>query len=491
MILIVLVLAAFLRLYKIDQYMTFLGDEGRDAIIVKDMLVNYHIPAIGPTTSVGNIYSGPLYYYMMGISMVGTLSPVAAAVMNALIGVATVFLIYWLTKKLFDEISGLIAAFLYSISPVAIIYSRSSWNPNPVPFFTLLSFISFYKFHETRNYKWLWLVGLFVAAAVQMHFICLVLVGIFGVLWILEYLQDKKQSSNLIRGGLGAIVSFLILFIPWFLFEIKHGYPNIKGLFNLFFGSNAAIGSGNIIFRVWDVLNKLIGDYLGGSDSLVTTAVLFLLGAILFRLVKSKKVILYREYINYLLIFFWFILGVLGISLFKGNIYDHYLGFVSPTIYILLGSVWYYFMKIPRLFNLSKKIFPILAILIGIGLSYINLSNSPLLYSPNRQLQRTQEITKYVINETGGKDFNFALLAKNNYDSAYQFYFDIFGKKPKVVPMEKTSQLFVVCEDSPCQPINNPKYEIAAFGMSKVESVKDFEGAKVYKLVANPSGKPS
>ena len=48
----VLFLAAFFRLYRIDQYMIFLGDEGRDAIVIKAMVDVAHFPLIGPPTSV-------------------------------------------------------------------------------------------------------------------------------------------------------------------------------------------------------------------------------------------------------------------------------------------------------------------------------------------------------------------------------------------------------------------------------------------------------
>jgi len=47
MLVAVLLLAAFFRLYRIDEYMTFLGDEGRDALIMKRML-SLDFPLIGP-----------------------------------------------------------------------------------------------------------------------------------------------------------------------------------------------------------------------------------------------------------------------------------------------------------------------------------------------------------------------------------------------------------------------------------------------------------
>ena len=71
-------------------------------------------------------------------------------------------------------------------------------------------------------------------------------------------------------------------------------------------------------------------------------------------------------------------------------------------------------------------------------------------------------------------------------DSAYQFYLEVYGHKPETVPIRKTEQLFVVCEDILCQPVYNPKYEIAAFGWSKIQSELDFSGVKIYKLVPNP-----
>ena len=37
----ILLIGSFLRLYKIGEYMTFLGDEGRDAIIVRRLFTDF------------------------------------------------------------------------------------------------------------------------------------------------------------------------------------------------------------------------------------------------------------------------------------------------------------------------------------------------------------------------------------------------------------------------------------------------------------------
>ena len=125
--LFIILLALSLRLYRIDEYMTFLGDEGRDMLIMQKIWVEKDIPFIGPPTSVGNMYLGPLYYYMMAIPTgIFWMNPVSASVMVALIGTLTVGFIYYLSRIWFGKIAAFISALLYALSPVAITYSKSS-----------------------------------------------------------------------------------------------------------------------------------------------------------------------------------------------------------------------------------------------------------------------------------------------------------------------------------------------------------------------------
>lgn len=58
LLVIILVLGAYLRLYRIQDYMTFLGDEGRDVLVVKRMLIDHKFTLLGPTASVGGFFLG-------------------------------------------------------------------------------------------------------------------------------------------------------------------------------------------------------------------------------------------------------------------------------------------------------------------------------------------------------------------------------------------------------------------------------------------------
>ena len=53
LLILILLLAAFMRLYMISDYMTFLGDEGRDALVALGILQG-HFTLLGPRASAGN-----------------------------------------------------------------------------------------------------------------------------------------------------------------------------------------------------------------------------------------------------------------------------------------------------------------------------------------------------------------------------------------------------------------------------------------------------
>ncbi len=492
-ILLIFVTAAFFRFYDIPGYMTFLGDEGRDALVIKKLLTQGDIPFIGPPTSVGNVYLGPLYYYMMALPMaVFWLNPAAAAFQVALIGVLTTFSIYFLARHWFNPLSAAIVSFLYAISPITITYSKSSWNPNPAPFFALLSIFGFYKIHRQGIFMWFIFTGAFLAATIQMHYLALILVPIIGVLWLYELslsLRKKLPRKNIFIGTLGGVLAFWVVMLPLVLFDFKHNFLNFRAIQGLF-TSSGTLGLDHINLTTRAVMifkDDLVGRYLAGQQPvlaiILSLIIIFPIVWAFYQKLKNHQKLKWP----YLALTVYLIFGILGLTLYKQAIYDHYLGFLSPVPYLLLGAFIYLIPNIPILAR--KLTYGILGILF-FALVIVNLQKNPLQYPPNNQLSRTQEIAKFVIEKSGGEDFNFALLAEHNYDSAYQFYMEVYGYSPKKVPENKTSQLFVVCEDQICQPINSPKYEIAAYGYAKVSEEWTVNGLKVYKLIPNPLGKP-
>lgn len=480
-ILTLLLISAFLRFYRLPEYMMFLGDEGRDALMIQRILVEHDFPLLGPPTSVGNIYLGPLYYYMMAIPMaIWWLNPVAATGMVALIGVATVGLIYYLARNWFGVVPAILSATLYTISPVNIIYSRSSWNPNPAPFFALLAIAGLYRARQSNNFYWWILTSMALAAAVQMHYLALLLVPIFGLFWLFEYLH-RAHYQNFLLGTILGVVAFLLFMSPLAIFDFKYNFLNSRAMISMFSGNSTTLSFSILdkISKLVDIYqSKLISRYLTGGQVVLSWLISLLVLIPLFLIIKKRAV---QKFWPFWALGIWLTIGLLGLSFYKGEIYDHYLGFLNPVPYLLIGSV-------SSFLNRKKQVIFLVLLLVPLG--FINIQKNPLLTPPSNQLQRTKDVAHFIIEESDGKPFNFALLASQNYDAAYQFYLDAYGHKPKTLPLEKADQLFVVCEDVVCNPVGHAKYEIAAWGWAKIDKVSEAYGVKIYKLVANPNGKP-
>ncbi|MEK7112163.1 MAG: glycosyltransferase family 39 protein, partial [Patescibacteria group bacterium] len=251
---VIILVAAFLRLHKISEYMTFLGDEGRDAIIVRRLLVNFDPILIGPGTSIGNMYLGPLYYYMMAPALfLANYSPVGPSVQIALLGVGTTFFIWYIARRWFGKTAGVVSALFYALAPTVIIYSRSSWNPNIMPFFSLLTIWGTWKFWRERKFIWLPIIGISIAFALQSHYLGLLLIPVVTVFWLLTFLKIRKSESaqHFVRHTIYGIILFLVLMSPLVIFDVRHGWRNFAAMRTFFTERQTTVSA-----RPWNAIPK-------------------------------------------------------------------------------------------------------------------------------------------------------------------------------------------------------------------------------------------
>ncbi len=485
---VILLVGAFLRLYRISEYMTFLGDEGRDAIIVRRLLVNFDPILIGPGTSIGNMYLGPLYYYLMAPALFfANYSPVGPSVQIALLGVATVFFVWYIARVWFGKTAGIIAALFYALAPTVIIYSRSSWNPNIMPFFSLLTIWGIWKFWQERKFIWLPLIGMGVAFTLQSHYLGLLLTPVVAVPWLLTFFKIRKSESvrHFVRNTIYGIILFLVLMSPIVIFDARHGRRNFAAMRTFFIERQTTVSA-----RPWKAIPKMpelaqdITTRLLAGKNETVGKITFLAMIVLSIFVFAKRNSLNsKTRAAFGLLCLWLAASLIGLGLYKQEIYDHYYGFFFSAPFLLLGGISQYIVQ-------STKDIGKIALFVVLGLLFfVNLQNSPLKYPPNRQLQRSIEVAKKIEQEAGKEKFNLAVIAERNYEDGYQYFLekmetpviDIDAQRPETI----TNQLFVVCEmpKEKCQPTTNPKAEVANFGWSKIAGEWEVFGATVYKLV--------
>lgn len=496
LIISILICAGLVRLYRIGDYMTFLGDEGRDMLVVKHILEG-DPTFLGPRASAGDFFLGPIYYYFITPFLwLFNYDPVGPAVMVALFGIATVYLVYWIGKKFFNEKAGLFAAFLYALAPVVVRYSSSSWNPNVVPFFMLVLFIGLYFALKNKSIKLFGFVGITLGILMQLHYLATFIAVIVAASVLVCTWQKKTAFSVVLKRYvlfyLSIFIGFIVAFSPFLAFEIKHGFPNIRTIFAFIFSPTLNSSEGekvSFLAIVIDVCYRLVTKILifisgdSGWYEWVTTSIytlLFVLTAVAIYLLTKNQDRLFKT-----MFFLWLILGIVLFGFYKKPLYEYYFGFLFPLPFLLIGNLLSNTFSSSR-FPKSGKLIAILLCGVIVG---INISQLHIWREPNRQKQQMQTIAEFVLSKTDNKPFNFALVTPGNSDHAYRYFFELHDKSPvtienAVVDSQRnsvTDQLLIVCEHE-CSPLGHPLWEIAGFGSAEIVGEWDVSVVKVYKL---------
>lgn len=492
----ILIVAAFLRLYHISKYMTFLGDEGRDVIIAKHILEG-KFTLLGPRASAGDFFLGPIYYYMIvPFLWITKLDPVGPAIMVAIFGVMTVFLVYYLGKKIFDIKTGLFAASLYAVSPLIIAYSRSSWNPNPVPFFSILSLYLLYLGVKKNNLKLFLIVGILLGITMQLHYLAVFLgvVMFVFVMWGSWYIEKKFDFLGLVKKYLVIFIGFLLGLSPFLAFELKHGFPNVRTIIGFVFSnslhpeSHKSLSSitSDVFFRVFARLVTKFPPPEQVSTEIHLDLKIWQIATVVLAIASIWVLFKVKNKLGVILLLTWFVVGVTLFGFYKKSIYDYYFGFMFPIPFLLVGNLISITYERFRPSFLGK----ILALSFFVFLMIFNLQSAPFLSSPNDQRGQVKKISEFILNQAKGAPFNFALITGGNSDHAYRYFFEVEGNKSVDIqnsitdPARKsvTSQLFVVCELNPCQPLGHPLWEVAGFGRAEIVNMWDVSVVKVYEL---------
>ncbi len=459
---VILIVAAYLRLHDIAGYMTFLGDEGRDVLVVKRMIVDHKFTLLGPTASVGGFFLGPIYYYfMLPFLWAWQLNPVGPAIMVAIFGIATVWLVFTVGKDFFDPVVGLIAASLYAFSPLVIAYSRSSWNPNLVPFFSLL------LIYLLKKQKLLW-AGIVLGIGLQLHYLFLFMV-VVAALWI----RNPKKLLFVLLG-------FLIGYSPFLAFEFRHGFPNTGTVFRFVLSGGDTGITANYWTIVDDVLFRSFGRllYRLPDGSLWTKLPVWQLYA--WFIATRATIVLSFIYLvknRQWLLFLWLATVVFLFGFYQKGIYDYYFGILFPLPFLVAGMLLRH-MKMAGMILWALLLF-------------FNWQGRPFLYEPNNQLAQARRIAETALAHTGGKPFNFALVTGANSDHVYRYFFEIAGQAPVTIENNQvdpqrtsvTDQLIVICELSDCKPLGHPLWEIAGFGRAEIVGTWDVPFVKIFRLV--------
>ena len=137
-IILILLSSTTVRLLSLDKLMVFTPDESYILYIVQTIVKDFHIIWIGVNALGFDFYMGPGWvYFLYPFVAIFKNEPIVVGIISSLIGVITVWVIYWFGKKLYNKKVGLLASLFYGLSSLTVFYDQQPY-PSAVPLLSLL-----------------------------------------------------------------------------------------------------------------------------------------------------------------------------------------------------------------------------------------------------------------------------------------------------------------------------------------------------------------
>ncbi len=240
----ILVVGIFLRTYQFHDFLRFNADQSRDAGVVSSYIEGKSpLPLLGPKAGGTDFRVGPAFYYFQIVSakIFGN-APVVMAYPDLLFSILAIPLLFFFLRKYFDVRTALLLSALFVVSLYAVKYSRFAWNPNSLPFWSIL-FLS--ALHEVATAKgevkkwWSVLAGIALGVGMQLHtlsllFFPIMTAGVFVFLFFESRMQDVSKGIG-VRMQWRSLIIMLVLALflnaGQIVNEIRTGGENTASFF--------------------------------------------------------------------------------------------------------------------------------------------------------------------------------------------------------------------------------------------------------------------
>lgn len=223
-LLLIIVLAAFLRFDRLPQLMPLIGDQGRDFLAAQTALQTKELPLLGISSSIPRFKQGPIHvWFLIAILAIFGNDPVYAGILAATLGVLAVIAIYLLVERYLGRFIATISALILATAPLAVTQSRLAFCTDAIPLFSVMFLWRIWKKPQNiRDFLWL---GLAFALLFQFELATVPLVVLIGIkIWRTRRIWPIKYSVINALTGIG----FGLL--PQLLFDLTHKFQQI-GLF--------------------------------------------------------------------------------------------------------------------------------------------------------------------------------------------------------------------------------------------------------------------
>ena len=489
-IILIILVGLFLRLYRIQEFYMFLADQGRDALIVKRIALLQNFPAIGPSSSIGEVFLGPFYYYLVApFLLLARLNPVGLAIGVALISAVGIYFAYSVVKKTLSDKGALFFFFLITFSFELVRISRFSWNPNLLPYFSFATLYFFTQALEEKNTHTIRdsaLFGLFFGLSFQLHHLAGLLALPIAAYFIIILIQRKKISLLIVP--FISLALFLTTLVPLVIFEFRHQFLNTRNLISVFTQQNI-VSTGPLYKRVFDINTAFI-EYVFRfkfPPLLALGITLLVLGCASWKLSKKSNNFVLVQVLA--VIFYLF-----GFSRANSNLIPHYYNAIYLSFYLLIAYILDFNGTNYRLDSRlrgndkgSKRIVLNIFLFVALGLFIIwQVMGFDFIRGAGVfQDKKPRELGSFIAAQEGSKKINLTTYPiEFTSRDCYHYFIELYGGKVvSGMSPEVTETMYVLCDKEPCRILNSDSWNIQMFGKAKIDTMWNVDGISIYKLL--------
>ncbi len=402
-LLLIILIAIFLRIDRISTLMMFIGDQGWFYISARNLLINGEVPIIGIQSSRLWLHQGPLWTYMLALPMyIFKFDPVSGAYLAVLFGILSTTLIYKVGKLLITREFGLIASSLYAVSPLIVIHERMAYHTSPISFFTILYTYALTKWIRGNVYYFPF--ALFVLSLLYNLELAIVVLWPPVIIFLLYGIyKRKKWAINLKTKKMMtySAIGFLIPMLPIIFYDVQNGFPQTIKY------------SAWIVLQILSIfsLNKDLTNYSVFLDfTFIHLKRLYLLQSVYISIILSvlsivtliSSTILYRK-INLVTISLITVIPLLGYFI-SHTPSEAYLPMLFPGLILALSYLFYVLLSSRfKILSLALLIFVLISNFVLV-VSNNYLMEKPLGYG--WPIEKRIEVAKSIINVAGSRPFN-------------------------------------------------------------------------------------
>ncbi len=327
---LILLLALFMRSSRALELFAYGHDQDLAGWFVRDIVENHHLRLIGQETSVHGVYIGPLWYYsIVPFYVLLGMSPASGLIVSILVGVITVFSMWFVVSSIFSNRVGLYAALIYAVSFVLVMTDREVNPTITVVLWSIWFLYSLQLILKKKTAEGLMLTAFLFAVSWQINLAFVILAPVSIVALLLSKSMPKVSAIR------NAIIVGLVSLSPFLLFEVKNGFLQTKAILGSAVGGGTPVNFAEKLDRTTTLLSKNIRNiYTGDLVNMPDKTAMLSMFAIFAFLVAYRKLRLKWS----ILFVLWILLYIVFFSHNPLNLSEYYLNGMA-VLWVLLPAL--------------------------------------------------------------------------------------------------------------------------------------------------------